>query len=185
MLVMAPADENECRQMLSTGFLHDGPAAVRYPRGKGPGVEVDPGLEPLPIGKAEKIRDGKDIALLMFGSLKDSCTEAAEALKASLVNMRFVKPLDTDMIDEIAATHSLIVTVEDNAVAGGAGSAVSEYLALQEKAPKIMHLGLPDAYIDQGEREELLSQCGLDAKGIINSVRRHQPQIFVKDHSLS
>ena len=185
MMVMAPADENECRQMLSTGFLHDGPAAVRYPRGKGPGTEVDPGLEPLPIGKAEKLLDGKDIAILMFGSLKDTCTEAAEALQASLINMRFVKPLDTDMIDEIAASHSLIVTVEDNAIAGGAGSAVSEYLALKEKAPKIMHLGLPDSYIDQGEREELLSKCGLDARGIIDSVRRHQPQIFVKDHSLS
>jgi 1-deoxy-D-xylulose-5-phosphate synthase len=185
MLVMAPADENECRQMLSTGFLHDGPAAVRYPRGKGPGTEVNPGLEPLPIGKAEKLRDGNDIAILMFGSLKDTCTEAAEALQASLINMRFVKPLDTDMIDEIAASHRLIVTVEDNAIAGGAGSAVSEYLALKEKAPKIMHLGLPDSYIDQGEREELLSKCGLDARGIIDSVRRHQPQIFVKDHSLS
>jgi 1-deoxy-D-xylulose-5-phosphate synthase len=185
MLVMAPADENECRQMLSTGFLHDGPAAVRYPRGRGPGVELQEDLEPLPIGKALKLREGHDVALLMFGDLTQACSDAAETLQATLVNMRFIKPLDTDMIDEIAASHRLIVTLEDNAIAGGAGSAVSEYLALKDQAPDTMHLGLPDAFIDQGEREELLSQCGLDALGIVNSVRRYRPQIFVKDRSLS
>jgi 1-deoxy-D-xylulose-5-phosphate synthase len=185
MLVMAPADEHECRQMLTTGFRHEGPAAVRYPRGKGPGASVGSDLDSIEIGKAEKLREGKDIALLMFGSLRQECEVAAEELGATLVNMRFVKPLDYAMIDEIAGSHQLIVTLEDNVIGGGAGSAVSEYLALKGDSPDILHLGLPDRFIEHASREELLAQCGLNSQGIIDSVRKHRPQVFVKERTLS
>jgi 1-deoxy-D-xylulose-5-phosphate synthase len=184
LLVMAPADENECRKMLTTGYLHDGPAAVRYPRGAGIGAEIDPGLDPLPIGKGHVLREGHDIALLMFGSLTDSCLEAARDLNATLVNMRFIKPLDTDLIDQIAEKHRLIVTLEDNVIAGGAGSAVSEYLSSARKRPDILHLGLPDNFVEHGERNALLAQCGLDAEGIIRAVRTLRPQVFVKGSPL-
>jgi 1-deoxy-D-xylulose-5-phosphate synthase len=185
MLIMAPADENECRQMLTTGFQHNGPAAVRYPRGKGPGAAVDNALQGIEIGKSDKLREGKEIALLMFGSLRQQCEEAAEELGATLVNMRFVKPLDYAMIDEVASTHKLIVTLEDNVISGGAGSAVSEYLAVRGDSPDILHLGLPDRFIEHASREEILTECGLDTLGIIDSVRKHRPQVFVKEHTLS
>ena len=165
VVIMAPSDENECRKMLTTGFLHEGPAAVRYPRGKGPGTEVEKTLEPIPIGKARKVREGKDIAFLVFGSLLDQVAPVAEELDATLVDMRFVKPLDIECLNEVAGTHSLLVTVEDNVVAGGAGSAVSEALDLNGSV-RLLQLGLPDHYIEHGTREEQLTAVGLDTEGI-------------------
>ena len=171
MIVMAPADEDECRQMLYTAFLQDAPTAVRYPRGKGIGVEPDKTMQALPIGKAQKLRSGHSIALLMFGSLLTAAQEAAETLDATLVNMRFVKPLDEAMIRELAKTHDLLVTVEDNAIMGGAGSAVNEFLNAAGLDINVINLGIPDRYIDHAQREEQLTACGLDAAGIVNSVR--------------
>ncbi len=169
VVIMAPSDENECRKMLTTGFLHEGPAAVRYPRGKGPGAEVEKTLEPIPIGKARKVREGKEIAFLVFGSLLDQVTPVAEELDATLVDMRFVKPLDIECLNEVAGIHSLLVTVEDNVVAGGAGSAVSEALDLNGSV-RLLQLGLPDHYIEHGSREEQLTAVGLDTEGIRKSV---------------
>jgi 1-deoxy-D-xylulose-5-phosphate synthase len=170
MTVMAPADENECRRMLYTGYLHDGPTAVRYPRGRGPGVEVDAVMEPLPIGKAEVRRRGKGVALLAFGSMLAPALEAGERLNATVVNMRFIKPLDRDMILDMAAQHELLVTVEENVVAGGAGSGVRECLAECDVQAPVVHLGLPDKYLDHDSREGMLADCGLDCAGIINAV---------------
>jgi 1-deoxy-D-xylulose-5-phosphate synthase len=173
--VMAPADENECRQMLGTGFELDGPSAVRYPRGVGPGVEVSPTLTALPVGKAEVRRRGKQIAILAFGSMVEPAEQAAEAFNATLVNMRFVKPLDEELIREIAAEHGLIVTVEENSIAGGAGSAVSEFLNESGIDIPILHLGLPDRFPQQGTRAEVLAEFGLDAEGIQRTIRRAAP----------
>lgn len=169
VVIMAPSDENECRKMLTTGFLHEGPAAVRYPRGKGPGTEVEKTLEPIPIGKARKVREGKEIVFLVFGSLLDQVAPVAEELDATLVDMRFVKPLDMECLNEVAGTHSLLVTVEDNVVAGGAGSAVSESLDLNGSV-RLLQLGLPDHYVEHGSREEQLTEVGLDTEGIRKSV---------------
>ena len=174
MVVMAPADEDECRQMLYTGFLHHGPAAVRYPRGKGIGVEPDKALHVLPLGKALKLRTGKSIAILMFGSLLTACQEAADTLDASLVNMRFIKPLDESMLRELARTHDLLVTVEDNAIAGGAGSAVNEFLHAEGLHTDVLNLGIPDRYIEHALREEQLAACGLDAAGIMQQISAHK-----------
>ncbi len=171
MIVMAPADEDECRQMLYTAFLQDKPTAVRYPRGKGIGVEPDTAMQAIPIGKALKLRSGHSIALLLFGSLLTAAQEAAEELDATLVNMRFVKPLDEAMLRELAKTHDLLVTLEDNAIMGGAGSAVNEYLHAAELSVAVINLGLPDSYIEHAQREEQLAACGLDAQGIVNRVR--------------
>jgi 1-deoxy-D-xylulose-5-phosphate synthase len=174
MVVMAPADEDECRQMLYTAFLHQGPTAVRYPRGKGIGVEPDKALHVLPLGKALKLRTGKSVAILMFGSLLTACQEAADQLDTSLVNMRFIKPLDETMVRELARTHDLLVTVEDNAIAGGAGSAVNEYLHAEGLYCDVLNLGIPDRYIDHAQREEQLVACGLDAAGIIRQINAHK-----------
>lgn len=171
MIVMAPVDEDECRQMLYTAFLQEQPTAVRYPRGKGIGVEPDAAMHAIPIGKALKLRSGHSIALLLFGSLLTAAQEAAEELDATLVNMRFVKPLDEAMLRELAKTHDLLVTIEDNAVMGGAGSAVNEYLHAAELPVSVINLGLPDTYIEHAQREEQLAACGLDAQGIVNRVR--------------
>jgi len=171
LTVMAPADEDECRRMLSTGFHLDGPAAVRYPRGKGPGTAIDPGLDTLPVGKAELRRQGRDIALLGFGAVVPAALEAGEQLDATVVNMRFVKPLDEALILQMAQGHRLLVTLEDNVVAGGAGSAVAEVLAREGLAVELLHLGLPDRFQDHGSREELLSEAGLDSAGILAAIR--------------
>jgi 1-deoxy-D-xylulose-5-phosphate synthase len=171
MLIMAPGDENECRRMLQTAYEHPGPAMVRYPRGSGPGVAVQPQIQLLPIGAAELRREGQDVALLAFGTLVAPSLEVAEALDASVVNMRFVKPLDEDLILEMARTHRLLVTLEENAVAGGAGSAVSELLAERGVEVRCLHLGLPDLYLDQATQQEQLAMCGLDAAGIEAAVR--------------
>ena len=171
LVVMTPADENECRQMLYTAQRHDGPAAVRYPRGRGPGVKVEKQLAALPIGKAELRRQGKKIALLAFGSLVTAAAQVAEQLDATLVNMRFVKPLDTALLTQIVNAHEWLVTLEENTVAGGAGSAVNEYLASQGMTVNTLNLGLPDRFVEHGSREQLLAECGLDAAGIEASIR--------------
>ena len=171
MLIMAPADENETRQMLTTGYLHEGPAAVRYPRGTGPGVPIDPALEPLPIGKGLLTRRGEKVAILCFGTLHQQASKAAEALNATVANMRFVKPLDTQLIAELSASHDLLVTVEENAVMGGAGSAVNEWLLAQGISLPVLNLGLPDIYVEHAKPAEMLAECGLDAAGIEAAIR--------------
>ena len=173
MVVMTPCDENECRQMLYTGFLLDGPTAVRYPRGEGPGMRVDEAMTALPVGKAEIKRAGKRIALLAFGTMVAPALEAGEDLKATVVNMRFVKPLDVELLSQLAETHELLVTVEENVVAGGAGAGVAEMLANQGRHPPIVHYGLPDRLIQHGTREEMLADAGLTKEGLLDFVRRH------------
>jgi 1-deoxy-D-xylulose-5-phosphate synthase len=177
MLIMAPADENECRQMLYTGFLHEGPAAVRYPRGKGPGVEVQKTMTALPIGKGEICRQGNKIAILAWGSMVAPALKAAERFGATVANMRFIKPLDEALIRELAESHELLVTIEENVVAGGAGSAVNQFLQAQRILMPVLNLGLPDAFIEQGTREELLALCGLDAHGIAASIEAFSPEL--------
>jgi 1-deoxy-D-xylulose-5-phosphate synthase len=185
LVVMAPADENECRQMLYTGFLLNQPAAVRYPRGKGPGVAVDARMAALPLGKAELKRTGKSIAILAFGAMVAPAMDAAEKLNASVVNMRFVKPLDETMVLEMALRHELLVTVEDNVIAGGAGSAISECLAKHRiTVPVFMH-GLPDNFLEHGSREEQLAHCRLDVAGIIESIETFQAQLSKPKAGLS
>jgi 1-deoxy-D-xylulose-5-phosphate synthase len=171
MLLMAPGDENECRRMLTTGFRHDGPAAVRYPRGAGLGARIDAALPPLPIGKGELRRQGRDIALLVFGAPLKAALAAAERLDATVANMRFIKPLDAELVLSLAERHKLLVTVEDNAVLGGAGSAVNECLAAHGMKVEILNLGLPDRYLEQAGRDELLAECGLDADGILRAIQ--------------
>ncbi|NOX76037.1 MAG: 1-deoxy-D-xylulose-5-phosphate synthase [Gammaproteobacteria bacterium] len=176
MVVMAPADENECRQMLNTGFRHNGPSAVRYPRGVGPGVTPEASFSTLPLGKGELRLSGRDIAILAFGSMVAPAEAAGRALGATVVNMRFVKPLDEELVLKMAEQHELLVTVEENTVAGGAGSAVNEYLAAQGLGTAIINLGLPDRFVEHGGHSELLALCGLDAAGIQASIEaRRQP----------
>jgi 1-deoxy-D-xylulose-5-phosphate synthase len=178
MVVMAPADEDECRRMLTTGFLHDGPAAVRYPRGSGIGAAVAKELLALPIGKADVRRSGRGIALLAFGAMVAPCTKVAEALDATLVNMRFVKPLDETLVIELARSHAALVTIEDNAIAGGAGSAVAELLNARGIDLPLLQLGLADGFLDHASREELLAAEGLDAPGIEAAIRRRYPNLL-------
>ncbi len=166
MLVMAPSDENETRQLLYTGFCHRGPAAVRYPRGTGPGARIEPAMTAMPIGKGAVRRRGQGVAILNFGALLDEALVAAESLNATVADMRFVKPLDEALIDELAAGHDLLVTLEENAIAGGAGAAVSEYLSARGCVLPVMNLGLPDRFIDHGKRPQMLADCGLDSRGI-------------------
>lgn len=170
MVVMAPADENECRQMLHTGYQYQGPASVRYPRGKGPGVPIDGEMHLLPIGKADVRRTGKGAAILAFGSMVTSAVAVGEALGATVVNMRFIKPLDEALILDLARTHDCIVTIEENVIAGGAGSAVNELLIAKHVLVPILNLGLPDTFVEQGSREECLAECGLDESGIRHSI---------------
>jgi 1-deoxy-D-xylulose-5-phosphate synthase len=170
MVVMAPADENECRQMLYTGFLLNGPAAVRYPRGVGIGKEIEKEMRAVPIGKGEIRRQGKKIAILAFGSMVKPALEAAEKLDATVVNMRFVKPLDLELIRKISRDHELLVTVEEHQIMGGAGSAVLEVLG--KANTRVLLLGLPDRFIDHGDPAKLLSSVGLDADGIRNSIEK-------------
>ncbi len=170
MVVMAPADENECRKMLSTAFRHQGPSAVRYPRGPGAGVPVVGSLDSIPIGKGELRRRGTRVALLAFGSMLAPALQAAEELDASVANMRFVKPLDAALVGELARTHELLVSLEENTVIGGAGSEVARCLASLGLTTPLVRLGLPDRFIDHGDSMHLLSQLGLDAAGIVSSV---------------
>ncbi len=166
MVVMAPADENECRQMLFTGFRYPGPAAVRYPRGSGPGTQIEQGMKELAIGKSQMVRRGWNIALLAFGSMVHACRSVAEQMDATLINMRFVKPLDREAIILAASEHSCLVTVEENALAGGAGSGVNEVLAAAGVTLPVLNIGLGDCFIDHGTREECLQHAGLDAAGL-------------------
>jgi len=176
LVVMAPADADECRRMLTTGLLHDGPAAVRYPRGAAAG-EVPSEMRTLPIGKGELRREGKSgVAILAFGAMLKPALEAAEALDCTVANMRFVKPLDTDLLERIAASHHLIVTVEEHQVMGGAGSAVCEALSRLGIEKNTLLLGLPDRFIDHGDPAKLLASVGLDAAGIRNSIERAMPE---------
>ena len=175
MVVMAPADEHECRVMLSTGFKHPGPAAVRYPRGSGTGVAAGDALDTLPIGQAEVRRRGSRIALLAFGALVPAAQQVGEELGCTVINMRFVKPLDRALILELAQTHEGFVTLEDNVVAGGAGSGVAELLAEAGIVMPVLHLGLPDAFQHHASREDLLAEAGLDADGIRAAVTRRFP----------
>jgi 1-deoxy-D-xylulose-5-phosphate synthase len=177
ILLMVPADENECRQMLTTGFKYNGPSAVRYPRGNGIGITVDKTLTTIPIAKAKLCRKGQKIALLVFGTLLNTALEVAEILDASVVNMRFVKPLDIDMLMQMAQQHQLLVTIEENVIMGGAGSAVNEYLQAQANSIPVLNLGLPDRFIDHGQSATLLAECGLNAEGIIRSIK----EIFKED----
>jgi 1-deoxy-D-xylulose-5-phosphate synthase len=171
---MAPADENECRQLLTTAYRHDHPAAVRYPRGSGGGVEVAQGLEALPFGKGEIRREttsrGQRIAILAFGTLLYPALAAAERLDATVANMRFVKPLDVELLTEIARSHDAIVTVEEGCTMGGAGSAVIEALQAAGLAVPVLVLGLPDEFVEHGDPVKLLAMCGLDAAGIERSI---------------
>ena len=171
LVILAPADENECRQMLYTAYQHPGPAAVRYPRGTGPGVAQEKAMTALPLGKGEMRRQGHTVAILAFGSLLEAALQAAGPLDASVANMRFVKPLDGELVRELAAGHDLLVTVEEHAVMGGAGSAVNEWLAAAGIVVPVLNLGIPDAFIEHAAHGDMLAACGLDAAGIEQAVR--------------
>ncbi len=173
MTVMAPADENECRQMLYTGFQLGAPAAVRYPRGTGPGAAIAKTMTALPVGKAEVRREGAGIAILAFGAMLAAALEVGEKLDATVVNMRFVKPIDAALILELAATHELLLTVEENVIQGGAGSAVSEVLAACGLAQRLLQHGLPDRLIQHGSRDDMLVDAGLTADGLMQFIEKH------------
>ncbi len=177
MVVMAPSDEAECRHMLTTGFLHEGPAAVRYPRGGGTGIAAGESLEPIAMGKAELRRSGHGLALLAFGAMLSAAESVGKELNATVVNMRFIRPLDRTLLLELAQSHQAFVTLEDNAMAGGAGSAVAELLAQEGISLPLLILGLPDSYLEHASREQLLSQVGLDTVGILASIRRRFPAL--------
>jgi len=166
LIILSPSDEGECRRMLRTAYEYPGPALVRYPRGNGRGVVIDPHAPALPIGRGRLLRQGQHVALLAFGTLLAQAQTAAEELDASVADMRFVKPLDEELILDLAQGHALLVTIEDNAVAGGAGSAVAELLAERGVLVRCLHLGLPDRYIEHAEQSVQLADCGLDAEGI-------------------
>lgn len=166
ILLMAPADENECRQMLTTGYLHEGPAAVRYPRGKGPGAVVDKALDSLTVGKGEIRHQGSRIAILAWGSMVTAALAVGKQLGATVVNMRFIKPLDEQLLLDLAKSVEIFVTIEENVISGGAGSAVNNFLQKQHILMPVLNIGLPDSFIEQGTREELLAICGLDIQGI-------------------
>jgi len=171
MVIMAPADENECRRMLTTAFRYDGPAAVRYPRGSGMGVATESTLDELPLGKGEIRRRGRSVALLAFGSMLAPALAAGEELGATVANMRFVKPIDRELILELAAEHTLLVSIEENALVGGAGSEVARVLEEAGCPAPLLRLGLPDRFIEHGDQSLLLSELGLDRAGIVASVR--------------
>ncbi len=177
MVVMTPSDENETRQMLQTGMLFDGPAAVRYPRGTGPGARIEQELTALPIGEGRRVLEGTGVAILNFGTLLTPALEAAKALGATVADMRFVKPLDEKLVLALAEQHELLVTLEENTIAGGAGSAVTEFLNQCEVLMPVLQLGLPDTFIDHGTRDELLSDCGLDAAGIQSAIEKRMERL--------
>lgn len=179
MIVMAPSNENECRQMLYTAFQYDGPTAVRYPRGKGIGIEPQQEMQALEIGRSELLRQGHSIAILMFGSLYNEAAFAAEEYGATLINMRFVKPLDESMVKTLAETHDLLVTVEDNAIQGGAGSAVGEYLNRENIVIPLLNIGIPDDYIEHATREQQLTEIGLDGEGIVKQISEYNQGEYI------
>jgi 1-deoxy-D-xylulose-5-phosphate synthase len=170
MTVMTPSDENECRQMLYTAFELPAPTAVRYPRGSGPGVAVEQEMTALALGRGELRREGKRIAILAFGAPLTAALQAAEDLDATVANMRFVKPLDEALLAKLARTHEYLVTVEENVVMGGAGTAVLEALERMGLPSRVLQLGLPDRFVEHGDPASLIAECGLDAAGISRSI---------------
>ncbi|MBP0600493.1 1-deoxy-D-xylulose-5-phosphate synthase [Herbaspirillum sp. LeCh32-8] len=185
MAVLAASDEDECRKMLSTAYQYQGPAAVRYPRGAGVGAVVEKALDVLPWGKGEIRRQGRSVAILAFGTMVAPALGAGEKLNATVANMRFIKPLDVELVKQLAATHDALVTVEEGCIMGGAGAAVSEALAAAGIAKPVLHLGLPDRFIDHGDAGQLLAQCGLDAAGITESIvqrfGKDEPRLVVNN----
>ena len=183
MVVMAASDENECRQMLSTGYQYAGPAAVRYPRGAGTGAVVEKTLTTIPLGVAQRRREGHKVAILAFGTMVAPSLQAGELLDATVVNMRFIKPLDVAMVRDLAASHDALVTVEEGCIMGGAGAAVAEALAAEGIVKPLLILGLPDQFIDHGDVPQLLAACGLDGAGIAASIRKRfdhdEPRLVV------
>lgn len=177
MVIMAPSDENEMRRMLTTGYQFEGPAAVRYPRGSGPNAAIEPGLQPLEIGKGILRRQGHRVAFLVFGVQLKEALQVAEGLDASVADMRFVKPLDEALIRALADSHDLLVTIEENSIMGGAGSAVNEFLARENLLKPILNLGLPDYYVEHAKPSEMLAECGLDALGIEKAVKQRLAQL--------
>jgi 1-deoxy-D-xylulose-5-phosphate synthase len=177
MLVMTPSDENELRKMLTTGHLYNGPAAVRYPRGTGPNAPISGDLTPLEIGKGVIRRQGEKVALLVFGVQLTEALQVAEQINATVVDMRFVKPLDEALVLELAGSHELLVTIEENAIMGGAGAAVGEFLASQALVKPLLHLGLPDIYVEHAKPAQMLAECGLDAAGIEASVKARMAKL--------
>jgi 1-deoxy-D-xylulose-5-phosphate synthase len=177
MVVMAPSDENETRQLLYTGYMHQGPAAVRYPRGTGPGSVIEKEMTQLEIGKGVIRRQGKTVAILNFGTLLSEAMTAAEKINATVADMRFVKPLDEQLIELLALEHDLLVTIEENAKLGGAGSAVAEYLSSQGINNNLVILGLPDSFIDHGKHQDMLADCGLDSHGIFEQISARLKQL--------
>jgi 1-deoxy-D-xylulose-5-phosphate synthase len=175
--VACPADERECRQLLSTAYEQNHPVAVRYPRGAGAGVATLAGLESLPFGKGEIRRQGKGLAILAFGTLLYPALEAAEKLGATVVNMRWAKPLDVDLLRQVAAEHEALVTLEEGCLLGGAGSAVGEALQAAGLVKPLLQLGLPDVFIEHGDPAKLLALQGLDAEGIVASVSQRFPDL--------
>ena len=171
MIIMAPSDTNECRQMLYTGYQCNQPVAVRYPRGSAGNCDVESTMSAIEIGKARSIKQGNKVAILSFGTLLENAKVAAEELNATVIDMRFIKPLDTDAISELLGSHDVIVTLEDNAIAGGAGSAVNEYLAAIKANVTILNLGIPDEFIKHGTQDEMHAEMGLDASGILTSIK--------------
>ena len=172
MLVMAPSDENETYKLLSTGYAYNGPAAVRYPRGKGPGVTIEKNLEAVEIGKALTRRQGHSIVILAFGSMVTPALECADRINATVVDMRFVKPIDEELIGDMATSHQLIVTIEENTIMGGAGSAVNEFLISANYQIPILNLGLPDKFLEHGKVAEMLANVGLDAGSITSAIKK-------------
>ncbi|WP_444920064.1 1-deoxy-D-xylulose-5-phosphate synthase [Microbulbifer sp. CnH-101-G] len=172
LAIAAPSDENECRQLLYTAYKHKGPAAVRYPRGTGMGTAIEEEMRELPIGKGRLLSKGSGVAILNFGTLLAPAMAAAERLGATLADMRWVKPLDEALIDELADSHQLLVTIEENTIAGGAGSAVMEYLNSSARTQPVLQLGLPDRIIEHGKHKDLLAAIGLDTEGIEEQIRR-------------
>lgn len=177
MMVMTPSDENETRQMLYTGFIHKGPAAVRYPRGTGPGTTIEKDMTALPIGKGLIRREGSQIAILNFGTLLPAALATADELNATVADMRFVKPLDTGLINQLASEHSLLVTLEENTIQGGAGAAVSEYLASMGIVVPVLHLGLPDKFVDHGNHQQQLAATGLDTASVRHAIEQRLSEL--------
>ena len=172
MIVMAPSNEDETCKLLTTGYLHQGPAAVRYPRGKGPGVAIDPAMEAVEIGKGVVRRKGRTVAIVAFGSMVQTALEAAEQIDATVADMRFVKPLDTELIGDLATSHQLVISIEENTVQGGAGSAVNEYLLAENYSIPVLNLGLPDLFLEHGKVSDMLTEVGLDATGVVRAIKR-------------
>jgi 1-deoxy-D-xylulose-5-phosphate synthase len=170
MVLMVPSDENECRQMLYTGHKLQKPAAVRYPRGSATGVVPEKTMTALALGKSRTIRTGEKVAILNFGILLPYAQQAAEKINATVIDMRFVKPLDTNIIEQLAAHHDLFVSIEDGAIMGGAGSAVAEFLISSKHSSKLLTLGLPDEFIMQGTQQEMYAELGLDSAGILSKI---------------